>query len=56
MYMYQDQFNAKYFEDFTNTLSIDPATMTDLMYGETKKFTVWFNGVSEQLYDHYSQA
>ena len=53
MYMYQDVFNKKYFDDYTKTLGIDPTTMTDLLYGANKKFTLWFNAVNAQLYTHY---
>lgn len=43
MYMYQGMFNPKYVQDFTDTLGIDPSTMTDLMLGKEKKFTIWFS-------------
>ena len=43
MYMYQGMFNPKYVKDYTDTLGIDPSTLTDLMLGADKKFTIWFN-------------
>ena len=54
MYMYQGMFNPKYVKDYTDTLGIDPSTLTDLMLGVDKKFTIWFNDLQTQIYEHYN--
>ena len=56
MYLYQDVYNRKYFDDYTTTLSLDPSSMSELMYSADSSltFTTFFNNINGQLYKHYS--
>jgi len=56
MYLYQDGFNSKYFEDYTKTLAIDPTTMSSVMYGVNKPYTLYFNSLNAKLYEHYNNV
>ena len=54
MYLYQDVFNGKYFEDYTTTLSLEPSKMSQIMYSANAPFTAFFNATNEQLFEHYN--
>jgi len=43
MYLYQDGFNAKYFDDFITTLGLQKSEMNAIFYGAQTPFSNFFN-------------